>query len=31
MVFINWKDGKLTLLVDNLTYPNGVALSNDNK
>ena len=23
------KDGKLTLLVDNLTYPNGVALSND--
>ena len=25
------KDGKLSLLVDNLTYPNGVALSNDNK
>ena len=25
------KDGKLTLLVDNLTYPNGVALSNDDK
>ena len=23
------KDGMLTLLVDNLTYPNGVALSND--
>ena len=23
------KEGKLTLLVDNLTYPNGVALSND--
>ncbi len=24
-------DGELTLLVDNLTYPNGVALSNDDK
>ena len=24
-------DGEVTLLVDNLTYPNGVALSNDDK